>query len=238
MLRNVRWTKTKENTDSENARGRFPRESGGNRGCAVYHKGLGWLPSVGYLHMKHPFPDVASGAYLGQWAVPWSGRSSIWIGPRDHFYEYPGVYLDSVNSWLLLSIMSNGGPTCIIAYQLEGWNTTSSFSYMSCDCACDCLFVCEFNIFGFRKYFENPLYCVYAYIYMIFCTHPFLFRVSSFTWIWRRSRLRRWLTIHIWWIFQLDHYVQSGGCGIMTGMLTSMSITGCWHYGWRDLVRD
>jgi len=32
---------------SENVRGRFSRESGENRGCAVYHKGLRSLPSVG-----------------------------------------------------------------------------------------------------------------------------------------------------------------------------------------------
>jgi len=41
-----------------------------------------------------------------------------------------------------------------------------------------CLYV-SLSFFGFRKYFENPLCCVSAFIYMVFCAHPFLFLVSS-----------------------------------------------------------
>jgi len=173
----MRWSKTKENTDFENARERFPRESRGNKGCAVYHKGLGWLPSVEYLHVKHLFPDVASGAFLGQWSVLWYRRSSIWIGPRDHLYKYPGVYLDSINSWLLQSIMSNGGPICMIVYQLDCWKC-HIIIFIHVICLRMCLVVCEWLCdYWFSKMFRKPTILCFMHfeLYIIFCAYPSVF---------------------------------------------------------------
>ena len=156
--------------------------SRGSGGGEVYFTGLGSLLSVGVPSREAPailtFP---SGTFLGQWAVSW----------YDHDYNL--VYSDSFNSWLLLSRRNWMGPHAWLHISWIAESVTSSCSDMSYDCVCDCLFVSDCMILGFRKCFENPLCYVLCALYIWFSVlTPLYFLCYALGCTWR-SRHGVWL---------------------------------------------